>query len=229
MTGGGGADGGRLVSVHPEDLRFYVELERQSYCDLKITNHSEYYVAFKVKTTSPKKYFVRPNTGIIRPQDSCIIRVTLQAQKEFHPDMQCKDKFLLQSTVVPPNTELEELSPDLFNKDSGRTLEEYKLKVIYISADEANANSAAEESGSCSSKPIPESELAMQRLINERDAAIRQTHHLQQELELLRKRQNRRNNSGFSLKLALLVGIIGLIIGFLLNITSSSSSGKDEL
>ncbi|CAM8902921.1 unnamed protein product [Rhodiola kirilowii] len=69
----------------------------------------------------------------------------------------------------------------------------------------------------------------MQRLINERDAAIRQTHHLQQELELLRKRQNRRNNSGFSLKLALLVGIIGLIIGFLLNITSSSSSGNDEL
>lgn len=28
----------------------------------------------QVKTTSPKKYFVRPNTGVIQPWDSCIIR-----------------------------------------------------------------------------------------------------------------------------------------------------------
>uniref|UniRef100_A0A7N0RCY0 MSP domain-containing protein n=1 Tax=Kalanchoe fedtschenkoi TaxID=63787 RepID=A0A7N0RCY0_KALFE len=223
----GGGGGGQLVSVNPEDLRFHVELDRQSYCDFKITNLSENYVAFKVKTTTPKKYFVRPNTGIIRPLDSCVIRVTLQAQKEFPPDMQCKDKFLLQSTVVPPNTELEELSPDTFNKDGGKVLEECKLKVVYISADATNANSADEGSGTSNSKQIPEGEAAVQRLINERDAAVRQTHQMQQELELLRKRRNRRNDSGFSLKFALLVGLIGLIIGFLLNITSSS--GKDEI
>ncbi|CAM8987011.1 unnamed protein product [Rhodiola kirilowii] len=226
-----GDDGGQLVSVRPEDLRFHVELERQSYCDLNITNNSENYVAFKVKTTTPKKYFVRPNTGIIRPHDSCIIRVTLQAQKEFPPDMQCKDKFLLQSTFVPPNTALEELLPDTFIKDSGKTLQECKLKVVYIAAEAANANSANEASRTSSSKQNfeSESEQAMQRLINERDAVIRQTHHLQQELELLRKSRNRRNDSGFSLKFALLVGLIGLIFGFLLNLTSSSSPGKDEL
>lgn len=36
--------------------------------------------------------------------------VTLQAQKEYPPDMQCKDKFLLQSTIV--NNDSDELSPD---------------------------------------------------------------------------------------------------------------------
>uniref|UniRef100_A0A7N0RDE5 MSP domain-containing protein n=1 Tax=Kalanchoe fedtschenkoi TaxID=63787 RepID=A0A7N0RDE5_KALFE len=182
----GGGGGGQLVSVNPEDLRFHVELDRQSYCDFKITNLSENYVAFKVKTTTPKKYFVRPNTGIIRPLDSCVIRVTLQAQKEFPPDMQCKDKFLLQSTVVPPNTELEELSPDTFNKDGGKVLEECKLKVVYISADATNANSADEGSGTSNSKQIPEGEAAVQRLINERDAAVRQTHQMQQELVIVK-------------------------------------------
>lgn len=38
--------------------------------------------------------------------------MTLQAQREAPPDMQCKDKFLLQSTIVPPNTDVDDLPPD---------------------------------------------------------------------------------------------------------------------
>ncbi|XP_022878595.1 vesicle-associated protein 2-1-like [Olea europaea var. sylvestris] len=124
----------RLVSVHPEDLKFHVELEKHSYCDLKITNNTENHVAFKVKTTSPKKYFVRPNTGVIHPWDSSVIRVTLQAQREYPPDLPCKDKFLLQSTIVPPNVDVDQLAQDTFNKEGGRTIEERKLKVVYISS-----------------------------------------------------------------------------------------------
>ncbi|KAK9698839.1 hypothetical protein RND81_08G134900 [Saponaria officinalis] len=121
-----------LISVQPEDLKFVFELEKQTFCDLKVTNNTDQNVAFKVKTTSPKKYFVRPNTGVIHPWDSCVIRVTLQAQREYPPDMQCKDKFLLQSTIVSPDSE-DDLPQDTFNKDSGRTIEECKLKVVYAS------------------------------------------------------------------------------------------------
>ena len=35
--------------------------------DLKLTNPSEKRVCFKVKTTAPKRYCVRPNSGIIEP------------------------------------------------------------------------------------------------------------------------------------------------------------------
>lgn len=38
--------------------------------------------------------------------------VTLQAQREYPPDMQCKDKFLLQSTIVAPNTDVDDLPRD---------------------------------------------------------------------------------------------------------------------
>lgn len=38
--------------------------------------------------------------------------MTLQAQREYPPDMQCKDKFLLQSTIVSLNTDVDDLPQD---------------------------------------------------------------------------------------------------------------------
>ncbi|TMW85553.1 hypothetical protein EJD97_022965 [Solanum chilense] len=208
----------QFISVSPEELKFQFELEKQSYCDLKVTNSTESYVAFKVKTTSPKKYFVRPNTGVIHPWDSCFIRVTLQAQKEYPSDMQCKDKFLLQSTIV--NSDAEELPPDTFNKDSGRNVEECKLRVVYISPHSSPGHS--EDAFKQSSDG--NSSQAVQRARDERDAVFRQTQQLQQELEVLKRQKRRRSDAGFSLKFALLVGLIGLMAGFLFKLLMSSPS-----
>ena len=38
--------------------------------------------------------------------------VTLQAQKEYPPEMQSKDKFLIQSTKVAASTDMDEIPPD---------------------------------------------------------------------------------------------------------------------
>lgn len=40
-------------------------------------------VAFKVKTTSPKKYCVRPSNGFVEPNSSKDVQVILQAQREM--------------------------------------------------------------------------------------------------------------------------------------------------
>ncbi|XP_071722928.1 vesicle-associated protein 2-1-like [Rutidosis leptorrhynchoides] len=212
--------GNQLISIHPDELRFVFELEKQSYCDLKVANNTENHVAFKVKTTSPKKYFVRPNTGVIQPWDSCVIRVTLQAQREYPPDMQCKDKFLLQSAIVAPHTDVDELPQDTFNKDTGKAIEEMKLRVVYASASSGEANSEATTQN-------VDKNPALQQLRNERDAAVRQTQQLQQELDFLRRRRNRKSDPGFSFKFAILVGIIGIMVGLLLNLTLSSSPSAD--
>lgn len=39
--------------------------------------------------------------------------VTMQAQKSAPSDMQCKDKFLIQCTVVPFGTTEEEITPGM--------------------------------------------------------------------------------------------------------------------
>ncbi|KAI4315203.1 hypothetical protein L6164_028037 [Bauhinia variegata] len=218
------ASGNQLVSVQPDELRFQFELEKQTFCDLKVLNNTENHVAFKVKTTSPKKYFVRPNTGVIQPWDSCIIRVTLQAQREYPPDMQCKDKFLLQSTTVSQNFDADELPPDTFTKDSGKSIEERKLRVVYLSPSSDQGSTEDEAFKNSSQNFDANSNQALQHLKEERDAAAKQTNQLQQELDTLKKRRNKKSDAGFSFPFAIFVGLIGIMVGLLLKHTLSSPS-----
>ncbi|XP_071730831.1 vesicle-associated protein 2-1-like [Rutidosis leptorrhynchoides] len=212
------ASGGKLVSVDPEELRFQFELEKPSHCDLKVSNTTDKNVAFKVKTTSPKKYFVRPNTGVIQPYDSCTIRVTLQAQLEYPPDMQCRDKFLLQSTPVPPNSEdLLELPANTFSKEPGKQLEEYKLKVVYI----ARTTDRGSSDDSLKQTPDLSSNQAIQTARAAKDAAVKEATQLQQELDTL-KRRNQKKSPGISIKLAIAAGLIGIMVGFILKMALAS-------
>lgn len=227
--------GGQLISVHPEELTFEVELEKPAYCNLKVINNNEHYVAFKVKTTSPKKYFVRPNTSVVQPWDSCTITVTLQAQKEYPPDMQCKDKFLLQSTKVPPTIDFDEIPPDTFIKDEEKVIEECKLRVVYVTPQSGNANSEGDSGTTSATNPsmrgsdmfknsTAEEVHALQRLREERDSILQQNKLLQRELEMLKRQRILKSDEGFSLTFAAVVGLIGLIVGIILNIALSSRS-----
>ncbi|CAH1453838.1 unnamed protein product [Lactuca virosa] len=213
------ASGNKLITVDPEELRFQFELEKASHCDLKVSNATDKYVAFKVKTTSPKKYFVRPNTGVIQPRDTSVIRVTLQPQLEYPPDMLCKDKFLLQSTPVPSITDTEELPANTFSKEPGKHLEECKLKVVYIALQGNNNSGDAPKQNS-----DPNSNQAIQTARAARDSAVREATQLQQELEMLKKRNQKPAPAaaGFSLKLAIVAGIIGILVGFILKLAMAS-------
>ncbi|KAI9076512.1 hypothetical protein K1719_041498 [Acacia pycnantha] len=215
------AAGNSLISVTPDELRFQVELEKQAFSDIKVTNKTGHHVAFKVKTTSPKKYFVRPNTGIVKPQDSCIIRVTLQAQHEY-PTAQQKDKFLLQSTVVNLNAKVDELSSNTFSKDSGKsTIEELKLRVVYLYPNSAQGNSGDEALKRSMQDLDSNSSQALQRLKEERDAVNRQTMQLRQELDMMKRRKIRGSDQGFSFRFAIFVGLIGTLLGLLLKLSLS--------
>ncbi|CAL9207326.1 vesicle-associated protein 2-1-like [Musa acuminata AAA Group] len=223
--------GGQMISVYPEELTFEFELEKPSYCNIKVVNNTEHHVAFKVKTTSPKKYFVRPNASVVQPWDSCTITVTLQPQKEYPPDMQCKDKFLIQSAKVPPINDIDEIPSDTFNKDGDKVIEELKLRVVYTSPTQSGLGNSEEESGLASSatgkrdmhKNSSNEEIQMlQHLKEERDTIVQQNHQLQRELDMLKRRRNRKSDAGFSLTFAAFAGLVGIMVGFILNLTLST-------
>ncbi|MQM11817.1 hypothetical protein Taro_044722 [Colocasia esculenta] len=86
-----------------------------------------------VKTTSPKSYCVRPNVGVVTPKTTYEFTVTMQAQKTAPPDLECKDKFLVQSVVIPFGSTEEDLKPNLFSKEIGGFIEENKLRVVLVS------------------------------------------------------------------------------------------------
>ncbi|RWR87489.1 putative major sperm protein MSP domain-containing protein [Cinnamomum micranthum f. kanehirae] len=143
-----GMSSGDLLSIHPTELKFPFELKKQSSCLLQLTNKTDQYIAFKVKTTNPKKYRVCPNTGVVLPGTTCDVTVTMQAQKEVPLDMQCKDKFLVQSFVASTGATVKDITPEMFNKEPGQAVEEFKLRVIYVPANPASPVPEGSEEGS---------------------------------------------------------------------------------
>ena len=124
---------GKLLSIEPLERKFPFELKRQISCSLQLPNKIENHVVFKVKTMNSKKYHVHLNTGIVLPQSTCDVIVTMRAQKEAPSNLHYKDKFLIQSAVLIVGTSQTDITVDMFNKDSGHIVEECKLKVVYVS------------------------------------------------------------------------------------------------
>ncbi|KAG2153122.1 PapD-like protein [Suillus bovinus] len=103
---------------------------------LTITNKNAQPVAFKVKTTAPKLYCVRPNSGRIEPGESVDVSVMLQPMKDEPPlSTKCKDKFLIQSTLITPEKETRDLQ-EFWNAQAGAGDEwrvyQQKLRVVYL-------------------------------------------------------------------------------------------------
>ncbi|KAH9607136.1 hypothetical protein KSS87_005064 [Heliosperma pusillum] len=202
--------------------------------DLGINDH-------QVKTTNPKKYCVRPNTGVVAPRSTCDITVTMQAQKEAPADMQCKDKFLLQSVIAPQGVAAKDITPEMFSKEAGHVVEECKLKVVYVSPPEPpspvpegeeevgsprgsvsdNGHLSGSESATGSRAfgdshdKSSEAKALIAKLTEEKNLAIQQNNKLRQELELLR-REASKGQGGVSFMLVILVGLIGIILGYVL-------------
>ncbi|KAK8718394.1 hypothetical protein V6N13_045629 [Hibiscus sabdariffa] len=230
---------GDFISIHPSELKFPFELRRQSSCSMQLTNKTEKYVAFKVKTTNPKKYCVRPNSGVVLPGSSCNVTVTMQAQKEAPPEP-CRDKFLIQSVIAPDGSTNKDITPEMFHKEDGRVVKEFKMRVIYIPANppspvpegseegtpprassQENGNQNFEEvSRSVEDTTEKSSEAwstisAISKLTDEKVSALQQNQRLRQELEMVRKDISKSRSGGFSLMFLVLVGLLGVLIGYL--------------
>ncbi|KAJ0962043.1 hypothetical protein J5N97_029871 [Dioscorea zingiberensis] len=219
--------GGDLLSVQPTELKFPFELRKQSSCSMQLTNKTDQYVAFKVKTTNPRKYCVRPNTGVVLPGTTCDVTVTMQAQKEAPPDMQCKDKFLLQSVVAEHGVTTKDITAEMFNKEPGKVVEEIKLRVVYIRLihpllflkNQRRDHPKVAQSFEEQQRERPtEASSVISKLTQEKNRAMQQNQKLMQELEVL-KRESGRHHGGFSVMFVVLVGILGIIIGYIIKKT----------
>lgn len=234
---------GELLQIEPVELQFPFELKKQISCSMQLTNKSDNYVAFKVKTTNPKKYCVRPNTGIVMPHTASDVIVTMQAQKEVPPDMQCKDKFLLQSVVASPGATAKEITPEMFNNESGNYVEDYKLKVVYVppqlpspvregSEEGSSPRASVSENGAVNTSEFnnisrahneqqdssSETKALISKLTEEKISVMQQNRKLQQELELLRRERNR-SCGGTPTIYVLIIALVGILLGYLLKKT----------
>jgi len=88
-----------------------LENEDSSRFEMKLRNEQTNHLAFKVKTTQPRRYLVRPNQGIVAPGSSEIVSILLvdkdrqslwsTYERLGQPGLDnSKDKFLVQSCTV---------------------------------------------------------------------------------------------------------------------------------
>ncbi|KAG0370420.1 PapD-like protein [Gamsiella multidivaricata] len=122
---------------------------------LIIRNPTQLPIAFKVKTTAPKQYCVRPNSGRVEAGEELEVQVQMQAMKEDPPiDFRCKDKFLVQSVAI--TAEREQLSPqDLWptiEREARDQIREKKIRCAFLPPIEHEITQIKEEDELTSSR-----------------------------------------------------------------------------
>ncbi|XP_059062344.1 vesicle-associated membrane protein-associated protein B isoform X3 [Achroia grisella] len=136
----------QVLTIEPQnELKFKVDFsglfEQGCTTYMRLINPSSDAVLFKIKTTAPKKYCVRPNSGLLTPNSKIEIAITPQPvyvdQNEKH-----KHKFMVQSVSVPEgklsniDQMWKEISPD--------QLMDYKLKCVFETPRGTNLNDSGD-------------------------------------------------------------------------------------
>ncbi|EKV19632.1 Integral ER membrane protein Scs2, putative [Penicillium digitatum] len=133
------------IQIEPSELGFKRPFNHEVCQVLRLSNPNEESVVFKVKTTAPKHYCVRPNSGHIEPGKTVEVQVLLQAMKEDPAaDAKCKDKFLVQA--VPVSRSLEDASvAQIFDQTAKADVVERKIRVVFLPTDATSNDSVHHE------------------------------------------------------------------------------------
>ncbi|KAI7010211.1 hypothetical protein KC355_g6275 [Hortaea werneckii] len=130
------------VELDPSELAFKRPFTHEVSQILRLHNPTSDAVAFKVKTTAPKQYCVRPNSGRIDAGKDVEVQVLLQAMKEDPPlDTRCRDKFLVQSVAIPADADSSNVSQvwSHIEATAKGSVQEKKIRVSFLPADGQSA------------------------------------------------------------------------------------------
>ncbi|EDX01252.2 vesicle-associated membrane protein-associated protein B/C [Drosophila yakuba] len=131
------------MTITPEhELRFVGPFNRPVVTIMTLRSNQGLPLVFKIKTTAPKRYCVRPNIGKIMPFRSTQVEICLQP---FIYDQQEKNKhkFMVQSVIAPYDADLTDLNK-LWKELEPEQLMDAKLKCVFeMPRAEANADNTS--------------------------------------------------------------------------------------
>ncbi|KAK0727006.1 PapD-like protein [Lasiosphaeria miniovina] len=120
------------IGISPPELNFHRPFTVEVAQVLKIKNNNQAPIAFKVKTTAPKQYCVRPNSGRIEPGHEVEVSVLLQAMKQEPPlEARCRDKFLVQSVEITGDKEFTNVA-QIWESVDKAAIQEKKIRVSWL-------------------------------------------------------------------------------------------------
>lgn len=116
-----------LILEPSNELKFCGPFNEVVTSTLKLSNPTARRVCFKVKTTAPRRYCVRPNSGTVEPNGFVAVAVMLQPF-EYDPNEKNKHKFMVQTMFAPEgDVNLE----TLFKEADQSQLMDSKLRCVF--------------------------------------------------------------------------------------------------
>jgi hypothetical protein len=118
----------------PTELTFVGPFTTAVSSTMTLRNPSERKVCFKIKTTAPKRYCVKPNSGVIDPKQTVQIAVSLQPF-EYEPQEKNRHKFMVQAMYAPDG----EINQDtLWKETDGSQMMDSKLKCVFVMPEDSS-------------------------------------------------------------------------------------------
>ncbi|KAJ8936681.1 hypothetical protein NQ318_023148 [Aromia moschata] len=171
----------QVLQIEPQnELRFRGPFNVPVTSYMKLTNPSDKKVMFKIKTTTQKKYCVRPNSGVLDPNSNTEIAICLQPFL-FDPAEKNKHKFMVQ-TVFAPDGEIN--LEQLWKEISAEQLMDSKLKCVFEMPVEQNESQ--EDQNKASPKAVTNTE-ASNSVVSELQKAAQEVQQLREEESQLRQ------------------------------------------
>lgn len=133
-----------VIIEPPNELKFKGPFTKAVASYMKLTNTNDGKICFKIKTTAPRRYCVRPNSGIIEPNKTVEVAITLQPF-DFDVNEKNKHKFMVQ-TVIPPEGDFN--IDTVWKEADPSEMLDYKLRCVFENPvetreDGAESNSSA--------------------------------------------------------------------------------------
>lgn len=121
-----GAKREQVLTLEPNGELVFSGDFTQKMCRTQLTlgNPTDQTIAYKVKTTAPRRYCVRPNSGRIEPGEKATVNIMLQPSQ--NNDDLMKHKFMVQS-IECGDKEQEESVDDLFRNTHSSEIMSRKL------------------------------------------------------------------------------------------------------
>ncbi|XP_066254417.1 vesicle-associated membrane protein-associated protein B [Euwallacea similis] len=119
----------QVLQIEPQtELKFVGPFSQPVTSFMKLTNPSDKRVMFKIKTTAPKKYCVRPNSGVLQPGETTQIAICLQPFL-YDPTEKNKHKFMVQTVFLPETGDVS--VENLWKEVLPENLMDSKLKCVF--------------------------------------------------------------------------------------------------
>ncbi|GLG92527.1 Uncharacterized protein GBIM_00206 [Gryllus bimaculatus] len=120
-----------LQITPPDAISFTIEGTEMT-GTITLTNNDDKIISYKIKTTSPEKFRVRPSTGVLAPSESVSINVVLQPGYQLAG--LSRDKFLIMNLPVDSTDMSPQELAELWKQTSGKNVGHHRLKCNLGSA-----------------------------------------------------------------------------------------------